>query len=92
MESVRPILGFLGEPFVALLIATVVAMVILGVKHGYTLSLIHILNDLYALDRELDMDTGEACFDQIAARNQLKTRLQEKVDLSLIHISLTGAQ
>lgn len=27
------------------------------------------------------MDTGEACFDQIAARNQLKTRLQEKVDL-----------
>ncbi len=37
MESVRPILGFLGEPFVALLIATVVAMVILGVKHGYTM-------------------------------------------------------
>ena len=42
---------------------------------------LEILNDLYALDRELDMDTGEACFDQIAARNQLKTRLQEKVDL-----------
>jgi len=37
MESLRPILGFLGEPFVALLIATVVAMVILGVKHGYTM-------------------------------------------------------
>ena len=31
--------------------------------------------------KELDLDTGEACFDQIAARNQLKTRLQEKVDL-----------
>ena len=50
-----------------------------------TVRLVHkeleILNDLYALDRELDMDTGEACFDQIAARNQLKTRLQEKVDL-----------
>ena len=42
---------------------------------------LEILNDLYALDRELDLDTGEACFDQIAARNQLKTRLQEKVDL-----------
>ena len=37
MESLRPIVGFLGEPFVALLIATVVAMVILGVKHGYTM-------------------------------------------------------
>ena len=37
MESLRPILGFLGEPFVARLIATVVAMVILGVKHGYTM-------------------------------------------------------
>lgn len=36
MVSVRPILGFLGEPFVALLIATVVAMFILGYKHGYT--------------------------------------------------------
>lgn len=28
---------FLGEPFVALLIATVIAMFVLGVKHGYTL-------------------------------------------------------
>lgn len=37
MESLRPIVGFLGESFVALLIATVVAMVILGVKHGYTM-------------------------------------------------------
>ena len=37
MESLRPIVGFLGEPFVGLLIATVVAMVILGVKHGYTM-------------------------------------------------------
>lgn len=35
MEGLRPILGFLGEPFVALLIATVVAMMILGIKHGY---------------------------------------------------------
>lgn len=31
------IFTFLGEPFVALLIATVVAMVVLGTKHGYSL-------------------------------------------------------
>ena len=35
MAPVQPILGFLGEPFVALLIATIVAMFVLGVKHGY---------------------------------------------------------
>lgn len=38
LAPVQPILGFLGEPFVALLIATVVAMIILGVKHGYSLA------------------------------------------------------
>lgn len=37
LSPVAPILGFLGEPFVALLIATVAAMFILGVRHGYTL-------------------------------------------------------
>lgn len=36
MAPIQPILGFLGEPFVALLIATVVAMIVLGYKHGYT--------------------------------------------------------
>ncbi len=36
MEPLKPILGFLGEPFVALLIATIAAMIILGYKHGYT--------------------------------------------------------
>lgn len=35
MAPIQPILGFLGEPFVALLIATVAAMLILGIKHGY---------------------------------------------------------
>lgn len=35
MSSIQPILGFLGEPFVALLIATVAAMLILGYRHGY---------------------------------------------------------
>lgn len=41
---------------------------------------LEILNDLYALDRELDMVQERRALDQIAARNQLKTRLQEKVD------------
>lgn len=29
--------NFLGEPFVALLIATIIAMVVLGLRHGYTM-------------------------------------------------------
>ena len=37
MAPVASIFTFLGEPFVALLIATVVAMVVLGTKHGYSL-------------------------------------------------------
>ncbi|MBO5094377.1 MAG: gluconate permease [Lachnospiraceae bacterium] len=37
MESANAVFSFLGEPFVALLIATVVAMFVLGVKQGYTL-------------------------------------------------------
>lgn len=37
MAPVAPVFTFLGEPFVALLIATVVAMFILGKKHGYSL-------------------------------------------------------
>lgn len=37
MEPVAPLFTFLGEPFVALLIATVVAMFILGKRHGYSL-------------------------------------------------------
>ncbi|MDO4338585.1 MAG: gluconate:H+ symporter [Eubacteriales bacterium] len=35
LSPAKSILGFLGEPFVALLIATVVAMLVLGIKHGY---------------------------------------------------------
>ncbi len=38
MAPVEPVLSFLGEPFVALLIATVVAMIILGLKHGYSMT------------------------------------------------------
>ncbi len=36
LSGVQPFFGFLGEPFVALLIATVVAMLVLGLKHGYS--------------------------------------------------------
>ena len=39
---------------------------------------VEILSDLYALDREILPDMGEACFEQIAARNMLKHRIQEK--------------
>ena len=36
LSGLQPIFGFLGEPFVALLIATVAAMLILGLGHGYS--------------------------------------------------------
>ncbi|MGN1267062.1 MAG: GntP family permease [Dorea sp.] len=36
LSGVAPIFAFLGEPFVALLIATIVAMLVLGIKHGYS--------------------------------------------------------
>lgn len=35
LAPVAPVLEFLGEPFVALLIATVAAMFLLGYRHGY---------------------------------------------------------
>lgn len=37
MHSLSPVLTFLGEPFVALLIATLTAMFVFGKKHGYTM-------------------------------------------------------
>lgn len=36
MEPARPVLTFLGEPFVALTIATLVAMLFLGIRKGYS--------------------------------------------------------
>lgn len=36
MGNVKPIFDFFGEPFVALIIATVVAMLLLGFKRGYS--------------------------------------------------------
>ena len=37
LSGAAPIFAFLGEPFVALLIATIAAMLILGLKHGYSM-------------------------------------------------------
>jgi len=38
-----------------------------------------ILSDLYATNRELEVDTGEACFDHILTRNTGKCKIAEKV-------------
>lgn len=35
-SAIMPVFTFLGEPFVALSIATIVAMIVLGIKHGYS--------------------------------------------------------
>ena len=37
MAGVEPVLSFLGQPFMALVLATLAAMYLLGTKHGYTL-------------------------------------------------------
>ncbi len=37
LSGAAPLFAFLGEPFVALLISTVVAMFALGLKHGYSM-------------------------------------------------------
>lgn len=37
LSGIAPVFAFLGEPFVALLLATIAAMFLLGVKHGYNL-------------------------------------------------------
>lgn len=37
LSFLQPVFGFLGEPFVALLIATIAAMLVLGLKHGYSM-------------------------------------------------------
>ncbi len=37
MAPAEPILAFLGQPFMALLIATLAAMYMLGTRHGYTM-------------------------------------------------------
>ena len=42
---------------------------------------VELLGDLYALDREVIPETGTACFEQIAAKNFVKHRIQEKMAL-----------
>lgn len=37
VDVIRPIFTFLGTPFVALLLATLAAMFLLGIRHGYSL-------------------------------------------------------
>lgn len=37
MAPLQPLFSFLGEPFVALLIATLAAMFLLGIRHGYSM-------------------------------------------------------
>ncbi|MDE7341077.1 MAG: GntP family permease [Lachnospiraceae bacterium] len=37
LSGAEPVLSFLGQPFMALLLATLVAMFLLGTRHGYTL-------------------------------------------------------
>lgn len=37
LSGIAPVFEFLGEPFVALLLATVAAMFALGIRHGYTM-------------------------------------------------------
>ena len=42
---------------------------------------IELLDDLYALDREIRVENGTVCFDQILVKNNLKHRIQEKISL-----------
>ena len=42
---------------------------------------LEVLSDLYATNRELTMETGEACFDQILTRNTGKCKVSEKIEL-----------
>ena len=38
LSGIQPVLAFLGEPFMALLLATIAAMFLLGTRHGYSLT------------------------------------------------------
>lgn len=40
---------------------------------------LELLSDLYATNRELNLETGEACFDRILTRNQGKCKVSEKI-------------
>lgn len=49
----------------------------------YTEEKTELLSDLYSLEREILPEMGEVCFEQIAARNLLKHKLQEKTTMPL---------
>lgn len=42
---------------------------------------VELLSDLYATNRELVLETGEACFDRLLAKNSCKCKIAEKVNL-----------
>lgn len=42
---------------------------------------LEILSDMYGVNRELTVETGEACFDQILTRNAGKCKISEKIQL-----------
>ncbi len=42
-----------------------------------------ILSDLYALDREIQPELGELCYDRIAMKNVLRQKIQEKFSLPM---------
>ncbi len=42
---------------------------------------LEVLSDMYATNREMTLETGEACFDQILTRNSGKCKIAEKVNL-----------
>ena len=42
---------------------------------------LELLTDLYATNRELELETGEACFDQILNRNTGRCKVTEKLNL-----------
>lgn len=53
--------------------------------HLYKEQKIRLLTDLYALDREILPDMGEVCLEQIAARNMMRHKIQEKVHMTGNH-------
>ncbi len=46
---------------------------------------LELLSDLYATNREISLETGEACFDQILTRNTGKCKVAEKVTMDNSH-------
>ena len=42
---------------------------------------LELLNDLYSTNRELSLQTGEACFDKILTKNMSKCKIVEKIGL-----------